>query len=120
MRDIREDLLQRRLSIVGRYFDAMAQFEDQLQKLHEGHRKLMEDIKSEKGAVDTMLAIENSRPIKDLRDTESQATTVLLQNLSEIVQRYPWEKSNKVENPSPPPEREATLVQNSTNRTDSY
>jgi hypothetical protein len=120
MRDIREDLLQRRLGIVSRYFEAMAQFEEQLQKLHEGHRRLMADINTEKGAVDAMLAIENSRPIKDLKDTESQATTVLLQNLSEIVQRYPWEKSDDRGGAGPARERDSTVIQNSVNRADSH
>lgn len=107
MRDIREDLLQRRLGIVSRYFDAMAQFDEQLQKLHEGHRKLMADIKTEKGAIDAMLAIENSRPAADMKDADSQATTTLLRNLSDIVQRYPWEKKSQ--------NQEASLLQSSAN-----
>jgi hypothetical protein len=92
MRDIREDLLQRRIGIVSRYFEAMTQFDEQLQKLHDCHRKLMADIKSEKSAIDAMLAIENSRPASDIKEGDPQATTALLRNLSEIVHQFPREK----------------------------
>lgn len=106
MRDIREDLLQRRLGIVSRYFEAMARFDEQLQKLHEGHRKLMADIKTEQGAIDAMLAIENNRPLTDMK-SDSQAATALLRNISDMVQKYPWEKR--------PQTQEADLLQSSAN-----
>ncbi|MFZ0558244.1 MAG: hypothetical protein WAM55_03040 [Methylovirgula sp.] len=119
MRDIREDLLQRRLGIVSRYFDAIARYDEQLQKLHEAHRKLMAELATEKGAVDAMLAVENSRPTGDLRDVDSPATTALLRNLSEIVQRYPWERSDTRESSGSKQEREATLMQHSEDRGES-
>lgn len=118
MRDIREDLLQRRIVIVSRYFDAIMHYDEQLQKLHECHRKLMAELNTEKGAVDAMLAIENSRPTGDLKETDSPATTALLRNLSEIVQRYPWEKQGNREDTGPAREREAALMQNPPDRGD--
>jgi hypothetical protein len=119
MRDIREDLLQRRLGIVSRYFDAIAHYDEQLQKLHECHRKLMAELTTEKGAIDAMLAIENSRPTGDLKDVDSPATTALLRNLSEIVQRYPWEKPETRESTAAAREREVTLMQHSEDRGES-
>jgi hypothetical protein len=118
MRDIREDLLQRRLGIVTRYFDAIAHYDEQLQKLHEFHRKLMAELNTEKGAVDAMLAIENSRPTSDLKEAGSPAAAALLRNLSEIVQRYPWEKPENREGTDPAREREAALMQNPPDRGD--
>jgi hypothetical protein len=115
MRDIREDLLQRRLSIVSRYFEAMTLFDEQLQKLHEGHRKLMADIQSEKGTVDAMLAIENNRSAYDIKDADSQTTSVLLRSLSEIVQQFPREKFRDQQDSTPGREREASMLQNSAN-----
>ncbi len=112
MRDIREDLLQRKLSIVSRYFEAISQFDEQLQKLHESHRKLMADIQSEKGTVDAMLAIENNRSAHDIKDAESQATSVLLRSLSEIVQQIPPGKFRDQQDSALGRERE---LQNSAN-----
>jgi hypothetical protein len=112
MRDIREDLLQRKLGIVGRYFDAITQFDEQLQKLHEGHRKLMADIQSEKGTIDAMLAIENNRSADDVKDAEPQTTSVLLRSLSEIVQQIPREKFRDQQDSALGRDRE---LQNSTN-----
>ncbi|HLH11259.1 MAG TPA: hypothetical protein VKV77_05190 [Methylovirgula sp.] len=101
MRDIREDLLQRRIGIASRYFEAIARFEEQLQSLHESHRKLIAEISSEKGAVDAMLAIEYSRVVSEGRsEQKSEAkkldpdvASTLLKNLSEIIQRYPIDKN---------------------------
>lgn len=118
MRDIREDLLQRRLGIVSRYFDAITHYDEQLQKLHDCHRKIMAELNTERGAVDAMLAIENSRPIGDLKEADSPATAALLRNLSEIVQRYPWEKPDTREGAGPAREREATLMQSPPDRGD--
>lgn len=112
MRDIREDLLQRKLSIVSRYFEAISRFDEQLQKLHEGHRKLMADIQSERGTVDAMLAIENNRATHDDKDTESQTTSVLLRSLSEIVQQIPAGKFRDQQDAALGRERE---LQNSAN-----
>jgi hypothetical protein len=116
MRDIREDLLQRRLGIVSRYFEAIARYDEQLQKLHECHRKLMTELNTEKTAVDAMLAIENSRPATELKEGDTPATTALLRNLSEIVQRYPWEKPENRENTGAARDREAALMQNPPDR----
>jgi hypothetical protein len=116
MRDIREDLFQRKLGIVSRYFDAMTRFDEQLQKLHECHRKLMAEINSERGAIDAMLAIENGRPAGELKASETQTTTTLLQSLSDIVQRYPWENRSHEEAGVSPRERESNLMHNSAHR----
>jgi nitrogenase molybdenum-iron protein alpha/beta subunit len=111
MRDIREDLLQRKLGTVSRYFEAMSRFDEQLQKLHEAHRKLMTDIKSEKGTIDAMLALENNRPAHDIQDTGSQTTSALLRNLSEIIQQSPRDRFQEQQDAER--EREPSFLQTS-------
>lgn len=92
MRDIREDLLQRSFAIFSRYAEAMAEFDKQLVNLLENHRKLMKDLNCERGAVDALLAIENSRPACETKDAAEARTTATLRALSQIIREYPWEK----------------------------
>jgi hypothetical protein len=77
-RGIREDSDPCIFGIVSRCLDVMAQFDEQVQKLHEGNCKLIADLHFERGALATMLANGDSRAARDIKTAERDALQKVL------------------------------------------
>ena len=61
MRDIRNDLRERLANVNGRYADEMVKYDDEIQRLHESHREVLDSLDRERAALQQMLELEESR-----------------------------------------------------------
>ena len=61
MRDIRDDLKARRAAVLGRYADAMHDFEVEQDRFNKERRKAIETFEAERATLDDMIALEERR-----------------------------------------------------------